>query len=258
MKKNRPTPSRPRQKTKALSKVKRVGKRTPAKATTYSKSFPPRRPSSQAYKIHDMKHLFQTCGISLSTEEEVKVWKHYKLLTQWNQTYNLSRIWNFKETMIKHYVDSLLVANLTELPESLLDIGTGPGFPGIPLKIIRPQVRVILAERIQKRVAFLKEVKRRLSLSGLEIVGHRIDKNFSLPVSGVITRALGSIAETLPKLAGCLAPGGVVILMKGPKVDEEIKNAQHIIEGHYILEKDIAYTLPIKGHKRRLVIFRRL
>jgi 16S rRNA (guanine527-N7)-methyltransferase len=255
MKKSRDFP-RSHRKTKSVPK--RVGKRAQAKATTYSKSFPPKRPSHQSYKIHDMRHIFDACGIRLSTEEEVRIWKHYKLLSRWNQIYNLSRIRDFKEVMVRHYVDSILVADLIELPESLLDIGTGPGFPGIPLKIIRPHIRIILAERIQKRVVFLNEVKRKLSLSDLEIIGRRIDKNFSEQVQGVITRALGSISETLPKLSGCLLPGGQVILMKGPKVDEEVKRARPIIKGHYILDKDIAYTLPMKGHKRRLLVFRRL
>jgi 16S rRNA (guanine527-N7)-methyltransferase len=258
MRKSRIPSARTRHKTKATHTTKRVGKRAPAKATTYSKSFPPKRPSLQTYKIHDMRHIFQACGISLSTEEEVKTWKHYKLLARWNQIHNLTRIRDFKDIMIKHYVDSFLVANLVDLPESLLDIGTGPGFPGIPLKIVRPQIHLILAERIQKRVLFLAEVKKKLGLANVEIIGRRIDKNFSEPVNGVITRALGSIAETLPKLAGCLLPGGVVLFMKGPKVDEEIKKAQRIIEGRYLLEKDTAYTLPIKGHKRRLLTFRRL
>ena len=237
---------------------KRTGKRAPAKATTYSKSFPPKRPSHQGYKIHDMRHIFDACGIKSSTEEEVKIWKHYKLLIKWNQAHNLTHIRDFKEVMVRHYVDCILVAGLVDLPESLLDIGTGPGFPGVPLKIIRPHIRIILAERIQKRVVFLNEVKRKLSLSDLEIIGRRIDKNFPLSVQGVITRALGSISQTLPKLSGCLLPGGVVIFMKGPRVDEELIKARPIIQGQYILEKDIAYTLPMKGHKRRLLVFRRL
>jgi 16S rRNA (guanine527-N7)-methyltransferase len=250
--------SRSGRKMKNAPKAKRVGKRAPAKAATYSKSYPPKRPSLQTYRIHDMKHLFQACGISLNTEEETKTWKYYKLLSKWNQINNFTRIRDFKEIMLKHYVDSFLVAKLFDLPESLLDIGTGPGFPGIPLKIIRPQIHVILAERIHKRVAFLNEVKKRLSLTDMEVIGRRIDRNFSVPVKGVITRAFASIAETLPKVDGCLLPGGAAIFMKGPKADEEIKNAQRVMEGKYILEKNIAYTLPIKGHKRRLIVLRRL
>ena len=249
-----------RKKTGRPSRTSKVRQKTKpvAKKTTYSKSFPPQRPPIQTYKVQDMSQIFRVCGISLTQEKELKIWHHYRLLTAWNQIHNFTRIRDFKEIMIKHFVDSFMVAKLIELPESLLDIGTGPGFPGIPIKVIRPEIHMILAERIQKRVLFLNEVKKRLGLTDLEIIGRRIDKNFSVPVHGVITRAFASIAETLPKVAGCLLPGGVVIFMKGPSVDEEIKKAQRIIEGRYILEKDIAYTLPIKGHKRRLVIFRRL
>ena len=242
-----------RRKTKAATQPKQAAKRS-----TYSKSFPPQRSALQTYKISDMRQIFKQCGISLTQEKELKVWRHYRLLSSWNQMHNITRIRDFKGVMIKHYVDSFLVANLVDLPDSLLDIGTGAGFPGIPLKIIHPEVRIILAERIKKRVMFLTEAKKRLGITDVEIIGRRIDKNFSVPVHGVITRAFASITQTLPKLAGCLVTGGVVILMKGPSVDEEIKAAQRVSEGKYILEKDIAYTLPIKGHRRRLIIYRRL
>jgi 16S rRNA (guanine527-N7)-methyltransferase len=155
-------------------------------------------------------------------------------------------------------VDSVLPADMIELPSPLLDLGTGPGMPGIPLKIYRPRIEVILAERRGKRVAFLNEALERLRISGLRVVGGRIDDGFEEPVAGVITRAVEPVEETLERIRGCLAADGRVIFMKGPHCGEEIEKARVRFDKAFSLDLDRPYSIPRTRHQRRLLVYRRL
>jgi len=160
--------------------------------------------------------------------------------------------------VLKHYVDSLLVLQFVELPTPLLDMGTGPGLPGIPLKIARPGVEMILAEPRGARAEFLGEVCRRLGLEGVEVFAGKIGPKFTRPVAGVITRAVASIPETLDRVAGCLGPGGRMLFMKGPDCDREVAEARSAHAEAFRLENDHVYRIPGTPHERRLVVYERL
>lgn len=179
------------------------------------------------------------------------------MLREHNTELNLTRIHNFTSMVLKLYVDSILPGQLMELPSPLLDLGTGPGMPGIPLKIAYPDLHVVLAESRQKRVDFLRMVRESLQLEGLEIVGKKIAADFQDSVAGVITRALESIAITLDRIAGCLVKDGLVIFMKGPHCDHEIQEAQLRSGQEYRLLQDLPYRIPNTPHQRRLVVFQR-
>ena len=127
----------------------------------------------------------------------------------------------------KHYIDCVLVARLLDwqIPSPILDIGTGAGLPGIPLKIVCPDTEFILSEGRHKRVRFLLEVVEALGLKGIEILGKQIHASFNRPVRAVITRALEAIPKTLSRVEGCLMPEGKVIFMKGPHCEEEVRSA---------------------------------
>ncbi len=168
---------------------------------------------------------------------------------------NFTRLLSLRDVGIKHFVDSLIITRHCQLQFPLLDVGTGPGFPGIPLKIEFPNERIILAEGVQKRVEFLKSVREELKLENLDIVGRNINKNFHLPVKGIITRAVEDIRNTLSNTCNCLEVGGKAYLMKGPNVDPEIDEALEKWSEYYKLSEDIKYSLPESQHERRLVIF---
>lgn len=182
----------------------------------------------------------------------------YRLLMQNQEHQNFTRLLKLRDVAIKHFIDSLIITKYCNLHFPLMDIGTGPGFPGIPLKILFPEKRIILAEGVQKRVEFLKQVRSELDLKNLDILGRNINKYCVLPVNGVITRAVEDISNTLGNVISCLQLGGKVYFMKGPGVDPEIHLAQQKWAEFYRLEKDIAYDLPNTPHQRRLVIYEKI
>ena len=182
----------------------------------------------------------------------------YVLLMNHQQRDNVTRLVKFRDIAIKHFIDSLIVPRFCELTFPLLDVGTGPGFPGIPLKIIYPSRKIILAEGVRKRVDFLKTVRDEMKLKELDIVGRNIDNTFALPVDGVITRALEDIGDTLGHVSQCLNVGGRVFFMKGPNAGPELTPALKKWGAYFELEKEIPYSLPNTPHERKLIVFRKI
>lgn len=203
---------------------------------------------------------FERSGLSLTQRQFEQLWRYHRLLRERNTELDLTRIYQFDSMVQKHYIDCVLVARLLDwqIPSPILDIGTGAGLPGIPLKITCPETDFILAEGRQRRVRFLLEVVDTLGLKGIEILGRKIQASFDRPVGAVITRALESIPKTLGRVSRCLVPGGMAIFMKGPHCDSEIQAALELHPPGYRLLQDIPYAIPHSPHRRRLVIFERL
>jgi 16S rRNA (guanine(527)-N(7))-methyltransferase RsmG len=202
--------------------------------------------------------ILTRCGISLDDAQLQQLWRYHQMLRKANAKLNLTRIHNFENMVLKHYVDSLLVLNLTNLPSPLIDMGSGAGLPGIPLKIARPELKLVLAEPRGARAAFLGEVCRELGLDGIEVYAHKLGPNYPERVRGVISRAVGSIPDTLDRVASCLEPGGRMLFMKGPECDLELALAKSSHSNRFRLIADHAYMIPGTSHARRLIDFERL
>lgn len=211
----------------------------------------------ERYQQGDMDKILQRCGIILSAIQIDQLWAYHNLLRQHNVELNLTRIHNFENMVLKLYADSILPGQMVKLPSPIMDLGTGPGMPGIPLKIAFPDLEIILAESRQKRVDFLKVVVDRLNLKNISIIGKAISANFEKPVNAVITRAVENIGITLERISGCLASGGLAIFMKGPECDVEIDAAKQEFADQFRLAKNIDYQIPHTPHQRRLVVFER-
>lgn len=191
--------------------------------------------------------------------ERRRLVEFYLLLMKHQLSDNVTRLVKFRDIAIKHFIDSLIVTRFCELKFPLIDVGTGPGFPGIPLKILYPGKKIILAEGVRRRVDFLKAVRDEMKLTELDIVGRNIDPTFELPVAGVITRAVqGDISLILENVSRCLQINGKAFLMQGPNAGGEIKAAVKKWGEFYELEKDFDYELPNTPHKRKLVVFRKI
>lgn len=205
----------------------------------------------------NMRELFLRSGIALADVEASLFFRYYTELVSRNAETDLTGIVSLESVVVKHFVDSILVGKYVDLPSPLLDIGSGAGFPIIPLKICHPGLSVILAENRKKRVAFLLDIIDILGLSGAEIYPHRVTGDFPLSVRGAITRALESITATLSRCAPFLREGAKIIFMKGPECDQEVNAAIMGMGGYYELFDDISYTIPETPFARRLIVFSR-
>ena len=205
-----------------------------------------------------LSKILRASGISLSPAQTGQLWKYHQLLRQYNKELNLTRIRNFQSMVRKLYIDSIMPGRIIDLPSPLMDLGSGAGMPGIPLKIANPQIEIILAESRRNRVEFIETVLGELGLKKISILGHSVSASTETPVNGIITRAVETIRKTLERIAGSLAKGGLAIFMKGPQCEEEIEEALDRFGRCYRLIGDHHYRLPNSSDERRLVVFQRL
>lgn len=205
-----------------------------------------------------LEALIESHGIHLDPAQFDQLWAYHRMLRGANAELNLTRIHNFENMVIKHYVDSLLILKFVDPPGPLLDMGSGPGLPGVPLAIARPDLAMILAEPRGARAEFLVEVVKKLGLRAVEVHAGKVGSKFTRKVAAVITRAVAAIPETLDRVANCLEPGGAMIFMKGPDCDQEIAQAAESHAGLFRLIADHAYSIPGTTHDRRLVVYERL
>lgn len=215
------------------------------------------RMNSISQIAQQLKTIFKEHGITLPLTPKMyeQFAKFYIFLMDYNKKYNLTRLTQFKEVAVKHFVDCIYVAQLTPLPARLMDMGTGPGFPGIPLKIVSPQTRIFLAEGVQKKVEFLKAAREHLGLTGLDIIGRNVDPKMQYPVDGVITRAVELAAATLQNAQNCIGVGGKIILMKTPHIEEEMREAQETMGHMYKVVLNQDYSLGKTPNERKLLIY---
>lgn len=202
--------------------------------------------------------IFRNHDFECSHELRIKLAKFYEILMKNQEHQNFTRLLKLRDVAIKHFIDCLIIPQLVKIQFPLLDVGTGPGFPGIPLKLYYPNEKIILAEGVQKRVAFLKDVREQMDLINCDIIGRNINPYFEYPVYGVITRAVEDIKNTLTNTLSALQVGGEVYFMKGPGVDPEIEIALKHFDGVFELVMNKAYQLPKTGHDRRLVVFKKV
>jgi 16S rRNA (guanine(527)-N(7))-methyltransferase RsmG len=205
-----------------------------------------------------MDALLKKSGIRLTPKQLEQLWRYHNLLRKRNEDRDLTRIVGFEPMVQKHYLDCLIVGDLFKLPSPLLDVGTGAGFPGIPLKIRYPHLQITLAEPRPRRVNFLKEAITECRLDRVEVFDHKVvSDSFQKPMAGVITRAVEEMEKTLLRTSKCVREGSRIIFMKGPAVDPEVKVVDRRFGKSFRLVLDKAYTLPHSHHERRLLVYER-
>ncbi|NLI80222.1 MAG: 16S rRNA (guanine(527)-N(7))-methyltransferase RsmG [Deltaproteobacteria bacterium] len=209
----------------------------------------------------------ETAEIPLSKEQACLINDHVCLMLQWNQRLNLTRITQPDEVLVKHVLDSLLPSRWLPREGWAVDVGTGPGFPGIPLKIIKPGLRMLLLEAQRKKVSFLKVVLARLALKEIQAVQSRWEdfagrhstqegEAFSL----ITVRALRLEGRDILGLGKLLSPGGILAWWAGPGVQAEtLERLTSRRPGgeQIVLNTADSYTLPGTFQPRQFFTWRR-
>ena len=191
----------------------------------------------------------------IKSEQRILLVKFYRLLMQEQMEQNFTRIVHFPDIVLKHFIDCMIVSNLYPLQFPLIDMGSGPGFPGIPLAILHPNETIILVEGVGKRCDFLRKVAQELGLKNIEVVQKNLNKNIQMNARGLITRAVEDISNSMRNALNAIDKGGQLYFMKGPNVGPELEAAKKMWRNYFQLDKELYYNLPKSKHERSLLVF---
>lgn len=205
-----------------------------------------------------LKSYGEKINIEICEEESNKLYMYMNLMLEWNKKINLTSITDEEDIIIKHFVDSLSINKYLSKNKNVMDVGTGAGFPGIPLKIFNEDIEFILVDSLNKRINFLEEVKQKLNINKLELVHSRIEdlaKNLKYreKIDIVVSRAVANLSVLSEYMLPFVKIGGFCICMKGPNIDDELENSKNAIK---ILGGEIekVESLVLPGNLERNII----
>ena len=194
------------------------------------------------------------------TEDQlIKLDKFYHLLISWNEKINLTRITEEKDVYLKHFYDSLTITKEIDLSKvnTLCDVGTGAGFPGIVLKIMYPNLKVTLIDSLLKRVNYLNEIIKELELTDIKAI-HTRGEDYKDKFDVVTSRAVANIEKLVTFTMHLVDKDGVFIAMKG-NIDNELTNSvEKNISKKYKIVKINKFHLPIEESERSLVVIKNM
>lgn len=206
---------------------------------------------------------FEKIGLQLSDEQVEQFAIYANLLVEWNEKVNLTSITNSEEIVLKHFVDSLSLVPLIQ-GNRLADIGTGAGFPGIPIKIFLPQVKVYLVDSLAKRLEFLKVVIQELKLVEVETIHSRAedfarDSLFRESFDCVTSRAVARLPVLLEYAVPLLKKEGLFLAAKGSQTDEEVKESTKALQvlGAEV-KKIMRFKLGEEAEHRAIIVVKKI
>lgn len=208
------------------------------------------------------KEIQKNLNIEITEYMADQFMKYYNILVEWNKVMNLTGITKYNEVVCKHFVDSLSIVKAISLNEinTMIDVGTGAGFPGIPIKIVFPHIKVTLLDSLNKRVSFLNEVTRQLGLSEISIIHGRAEdfaKNveYRETYDLCVSRAVANLSTLSEYCLPYTKKGGLFISYKSGSIEEELEQAQRavkILGGR--VDDVIHFNLPDTDIKRSFVV----
>lgn len=192
--------------------------------------------------------------IEVSGRQLQQLVQHAEALMIWNQKMNLTAIKDPLAIAEKHFIDSAAASLFLKNEKTLLDLGSGAGFPGIPLKILQPDLRILLLDASRKKVSFLKHVIRTSGLSDIDAVHTRIEDFphnalFQKKADGIISRAFTNLSDIITLSKPLLRSNGIIYAMKGRQIEKELQfdgSVDHEIQLHH-------YHLPFENSERCMI-----
>ena len=177
----------------------------------------------------DLKYI----NLEITDESKENLYKYMNNLIEWNQKINLTAIKNEEEIILKHFVDSIYIKNMVK--GRVLDIGSGAGFPGIPLRLVNNNINLVSIDSVNKKINFQKDTAEKLSLNNIEIIHTRAEdlaqnKDYREQFDFVVSRAVANLSTLSEYMLPFTKIGGECICMKGPNCIEEIDNAKNAIK----------------------------
>ena len=218
------------------------------------------------YDLTLLENAVKEFKITLSEEQKAQFIQYYELLIEWNKVMNLTGITEFDEVLQKHFADSLSVVRALDMSkiESCIDVGTGAGFPGIPLKIAFPHLKVTLLDSLNKRLKFLNEVIEKLGLEGIETVHGRAEDGAKKPelreaFDLSVTRAVARVSVISEYCLPYVKTGGYFAAYKSGKAAEELEEGKKSIAAlGGKVEKTEEFLLPDSDMERTILLIKKV
>ena len=213
-----------------------------------------------------LKSSAESIGVELNDTQVQQFITYYEILVEWNSFMNLTGITEYEEVVQKHFADSLALCKAIDVSRAnhMIDIGTGAGFPGIPLKIAYPHLQVTLLDSLQKRIKFLNEVVSQLGLENVETIHGRAE-DFAKPSMKresydiCVSRAVANLASLSEYCLPYVKVDGYFVPYKSGKIDEELadsKKAVFLLGGK--IEDEVKFNLPDSDISRSLIKIRKV
>ena len=202
--------------------------------------------------LNKLSRLLADAGISLTDHQKNQLIAYVDMLHKWNKAYNLTSVRDPNEMLVRHILDSIVVAPHLQ-GERFIDVGTGPGLPGIPLSIVRPDAHFTLLDSLGKRVRFLRQVQHELALTNITPVQSRVEEFPSEPpFDGVISRAFASLNDMVSWCHHLPGQNGRFYALKGQLPEDEIAS----LPAEFSVESVEKLRVPQLDGERHMVVIK--
>ncbi|MEN0614015.1 16S rRNA (guanine(527)-N(7))-methyltransferase RsmG [Klebsiella indica] len=201
--------------------------------------------------LNKLSRLLDEASITLTDHQKNQLVAYVGMLNKWNKAYNLTSVRDPNEMLVRHILDSIVVAPYLK-GTRFIDVGTGPGLPGIPLAIVRPESHFTLLDSLGKRVRFLRQVQHELKLDNITPVQSRVEAfPAEPPFDGVISRAFASLADMVSWCKHLPAENGLFYALKGLAQEDEMAN---LPQGYTVNEVRELHVPQLEGARHLVVI----
>lgn len=210
------------------------------------------------------KKLAKKINLDIDSSKIAKFYEYMNLLLEWNEKINLTAITEQNDIILKHFIDCLTIKKYLKDNDKIVDIGTGAGFPGIPLAIMSGANKFTLVDSLNKRVNFLNDVKEKIDLKNIEAIHSRAEefgqnKIYREKYDVAVSRAVANLSVLLEYLLPTVKVGGKVICMKGSQVQDEVNEAKYALkELGGVIKLTDEFCLPETDMKRNIIVIEKI